>query len=501
MAQAQVERAFGVTNIKTHIPVILDLDVFNYDAWRELFLTHCLTFDLLGHVDGTTVPDGDDDTTWKKRDGLVKLWIYGTLAPPLFKSSFKVGGTTRDIWLRIENQFRNNKESRALQLDNDLRTKEIGDMTIHEYSHSLKSIADLLENVEAPVSDKTLVMYMLNGLNEKFDHIINVIKHQKPFPSFEDAKSMLEMEETRLKKPHKGTASHSDHSSSSTALVSTVSDNSKNTTQRNQTRNTRGNRRGYRGRGRYHNYHQRPNYNWGMQQSWPGQTPNWQQQQQWPQPPYNGYQQRPYAPRGPQQFPHEAHLADQYQPTRDFAEAFNTMTLAEPSPNWYMDSAASSHMASTSGNLHSVVKLNTGNSVVVGNGSTIPIHFSGKSHITSNSRPLALNKVLIAPKLIKNPISVRRFTTDNLCSVEFDPFGFSVKDLQTRKTLLRSDSSGELYPVPPSLQNSQLHSAFVCNSPDLWHKRLAHANNETLKSVLSSFQLCNKDSLPFCNAC
>lgn len=45
-AQPAIERAYGVTNIKSHIPLILDLDDFNYDAWRELFLTHCLTFDV-----------------------------------------------------------------------------------------------------------------------------------------------------------------------------------------------------------------------------------------------------------------------------------------------------------------------------------------------------------------------------------------------------------------------------------------------------------------------
>lgn len=65
-SMVQVERAFGVINIKTHIPLVLDLDVFNYDAWRELFLTHCLVFDVLGHVDGTFTPDGDDDQPWKK---------------------------------------------------------------------------------------------------------------------------------------------------------------------------------------------------------------------------------------------------------------------------------------------------------------------------------------------------------------------------------------------------------------------------------------------------
>jgi len=298
---ATVDRAFGVTNIKTHIPIVLDLDVFNYDAWRELFLTHCLTFDLLGHVDGTSVPTGDDDITWKKRDGLVKLWIYGTLAPPLFKSSFKTGGTARDIWLRIENQFRNNKESRAIHLDNELRTKEIGDQSVQEYAQGLKSIADLLENVDAPVGDKTLVMYMLNGLNERFDHIINVIKHQKPFPTFEEARNMLELEETRLKKPHKASGTHADNASSSTALVATDQPNKTEEHQqpRHQQRNTRGNRRGYRGRGRYNNYHQRPQYqNWGMQPSfWNNQNSNWMgpsnQFHTWGPNPYGGV-----APRG-----------------------------------------------------------------------------------------------------------------------------------------------------------------------------------------------------------
>ena len=78
-AQNPVERDFGVTNIKHHIPVTLDYQDHNYDAWRELLPTHCLAFDVLGHVDGTSLPADDNDTPWQKRDGLVKLCIYGTL--------------------------------------------------------------------------------------------------------------------------------------------------------------------------------------------------------------------------------------------------------------------------------------------------------------------------------------------------------------------------------------------------------------------------------------
>ncbi|KFK26590.1 hypothetical protein AALP_AA8G268500 [Arabis alpina] len=147
-------------------------------------MTHCLTFDVLGHLDGTLLPANANDAAWHKRDGLVKLWIYGTLAPPLFRSSFHHGGTARDVWLRIENQFRNNKEERAIQLDHELLTQEIGDRTIQEYCQKIKSLADLLTNVDASV-----------------------------------ARNMLEMEESRLKKTHRLTATHANHSSSSTVLI------------------------------------------------------------------------------------------------------------------------------------------------------------------------------------------------------------------------------------------------------------------------------------------
>ncbi|KAL1190991.1 hypothetical protein V5N11_032164 [Cardamine amara subsp. amara] len=178
------ERCFGVTNIKHHIPLILDLEDHNYDAWRELFQTHCMTFDVSGHIDGTLRPASAADTAWHKRDGLVKLWIYGTLAQPLFRSTFQTGGSARDIWLRVENQFRNNKEARAIQLDNELRTMEIGDMSVREYCQKLKSIADLLTNVDAAVNERTLVMYLLNGLNEKFDNIDHIHFQEEESTSF-----------------------------------------------------------------------------------------------------------------------------------------------------------------------------------------------------------------------------------------------------------------------------------------------------------------------------
>jgi hypothetical protein len=56
-----------------------------------------------------------------------------------------------------------------------------------------------------------------------------------------------------------------------------------------------------------------------------------------------------------------------------------------------------------------------------------------------------LNDLLLAPNLVQSLFSVRCFTIDNSCSMEFHLFGLSVKDLATRCVLARYDNTGSLY--------------------------------------------------------
>lgn len=197
---------------------------------------------------------------------------------------------------------------------------------------------------------------------------------------------------------------------------------------------------------------------------------------------------------------HQANIAQtDYQPTTDFSKAFNTMTLADPgAADWYMDTGATSHFASSAGILNSCLPSNIDRSVTVGNGSKIPIVAYGSSCISSSSCPLALNKILVAPAIVKNLIFVRKFTKDNWCYVDFDPFGLSVKDCLTGITLLRCNSSSDLYTVPGLLKSPPSQSAFLTISSNTWHKRLAHTNKDSLRSVIASNQLsCNKKPLSF----
>lgn len=181
------DRTLSLPQIKAHIPITLDMNLMNYDIWRELFEMHCRSFNVLGHLDGTSAPTGETDTAWSQVDGTVKMWIYGTLSESLLKYVLKTKCKASELWTTIKNLFRDNKEARAIQLENELRQLEIGDLSVHEYCQKLKTLSDLLANVDAPITERVLIRHLLSGLSPKFDNIINVIKHNSPPCSFNTA--------------------------------------------------------------------------------------------------------------------------------------------------------------------------------------------------------------------------------------------------------------------------------------------------------------------------
>jgi hypothetical protein len=193
------------------------------------------------------------------------------------------------------------------------------------------------------------------------------------------------------------------------------------------------------------------------------------------------------------------------------ANNFNTMTLTPP-PNteWYMDFGASSHLASTSGFLSCVFSPNysTPRSIIVGNGSLLPVISTGDTYFPLDNRTLHLYDILVFLDVIKNLVSVCCFTTDNLFSVEFDPYGLTVKDLQTKNVIVKCNSSGQLYPIFPSTYAS-FPQAFLTDthadaqSSTVWHRRLDHLSNEAFSTLARSSAIsCNKfDHAPLCHAC
>ncbi|GJX47952.1 MAK10-like protein [Tanacetum coccineum] len=92
-------------------------------------------------------------------------------------------------------------------------------------------------------------------------------------------------------------------------------------------------------------------------------------------------------------------------------------------------------------------------------------------------RPLHLNNVLITPNTVKILIFVSQFVRDNNCTIEFDAFGFSIKDSVTRQVLLQCDSTGDLYPV---MKPYPIPQVFL-SSQHTWYQRLGHLGSEVLR--------------------
>uniref|UniRef100_A0A1S3XNS2 Uncharacterized protein n=1 Tax=Nicotiana tabacum TaxID=4097 RepID=A0A1S3XNS2_TOBAC len=113
--------------------------------------------------------------------------------------------------------------------------------------------------------------------------------------------------------------------------------------------------------------------------------------------------------------------------------------------SWFVDSGASSHMTPNASNLSSITPYNGSDRVVVGNGTQLPISYTGHGIFFTSDSLFSLRDILVVPHLSTNLLSVRKFVSDNNCSMEFDPFGFSIKELKTKKPLIRCNSSGPLY--------------------------------------------------------
>ncbi|GJS19793.1 ribonuclease H-like domain-containing protein [Tanacetum coccineum] len=183
--------------------------------------------------------------------------------------------------------------------------------------------------------------------------------------------------------------------------------------------------------------------------------------------------------------------------------AFNTTTLQEPaSGNWNMDTGASSHLNDSVHCLSDILNMCIYPSVAVGDGRFIPVTNSGHSVLSTPFRPLRLNNVLITPNIVKNLISVRQFVRDNSCTVEFDPFGFSVKDFITRRVLLRCDSTVYVASTTwTSLRRLVSSDSISCNKeklPVLYHacqlgKHVKLPFVSSSSSVTSCFDIVHSD--------
>ncbi|XP_021761066.1 uncharacterized protein LOC110725908 [Chenopodium quinoa] len=187
----------GVNNIKNAIPLLLDQEKVQYSNWVELFECHAHAFNVLDHIDPKTPKPTDiSDALWKRLDSVVKNWIYGTISSDLLETILCRGATAQDIWDKLKALFQDNKNTRAVYLENQFNSLHLSNFPdISSYCRQLKTLKDQLANVDQPVSELKLVIRLVSGLvNTDFDTVAAMIQQTEPLPTFETTRSRLLLE-------------------------------------------------------------------------------------------------------------------------------------------------------------------------------------------------------------------------------------------------------------------------------------------------------------------
>jgi hypothetical protein len=72
------------------------------------------------------------------------------------------------------------------------------DLFVTEYCHKFKGMADALADLGSPIDDRILILNILCGLNQCFEHLGAIIRRSPLFPNFLKVYNDLLLEEIHL---------------------------------------------------------------------------------------------------------------------------------------------------------------------------------------------------------------------------------------------------------------------------------------------------------------
>ena len=87
-----------------------------------------------------------------------------------------------------------------MQLKEDLTLMQCGNCSITKYLHSVKTIADELALIDAPLSQDDITLYVLHGLGSDFRDIVAPIRARESSLSFEELHDLLLGHEAYLRR-------------------------------------------------------------------------------------------------------------------------------------------------------------------------------------------------------------------------------------------------------------------------------------------------------------
>nr|GEY97778.1 retrovirus-related Pol polyprotein from transposon TNT 1-94 [Tanacetum cinerariifolium] len=191
--------------------------------------------------------------------------------------------------------------------------------------------------------------------------------------------------------------------------------------------------------------------------------------------------------------PYRGHYANECSNLATYAQGSSTVDahLVEAfqsqcntsSPDWFVDTRASTHMTPSSTNLDVVSSYEGNDYVIFGNGNGASISHIGILHISPN---ISLLDVLVVPNLTKSLLLVSKLTQDNPVDVVFSDPMFLIQNRHSKETLEKRRRRNGRYVLDQGNQAffTKRSSTRTTASFDLWHNRLGHVSHDII-SVLN----------------
>ena len=473
--------------------ITIKLDASNFLIWKNQVQNILIATSLLGFVDGTipcpqlritdssgSEKDNPEYLQWKLIDAHLLSCITATLAPAIYSSVLHLHSCA-EIWTALHKQFTSLFRSSVHQLKNKLNSISKKTDSMENYLSKIKDLVSQLALVSSFIDDEDLVLLTLNGLPDEYDAFKTTIRARSESIRMEELTALLLSEAVHMD-------SKLQKLSSEPTLACSSVRGSFNTNLRGRSSGFRGH--SYRGNRGGHSSRGNPR---GSGRSGSNFTNS-----------RNFSDQRGFSRSRGQSITcqicgnsgHSAldcwyRMDSQYQSSsssqhpsefnsRAFVAATQSATATSHTP-WYLDSAATDHITHDLHHLSHTQPYHGSDQITVGNGTTVPIHNTGKGLLPTPHCSFRLNHVLHTPSISSNLLSVHKFTKDNNCLITFDDSKFVIQDKDSRRILHQGSSTNGLYHFyspSSSMQPADHHSYFTTSqtsvSSSIWHNRLGH---------------------------
>ncbi|GKV19637.1 hypothetical protein SLEP1_g29868 [Rubroshorea leprosula] len=259
--------------------------------WKELMIPVLRSKGVYGHVDGFDPCPSPMDSTfeqWHQIDCQVLSWIQSTIAFEVLQMIIQPGRslTVKQAWDAIQESHQDQLVAQSMLYRQEfMALKKEPEQSMISYLQRAKTTSDRLFGIGESVSDRDLVLHTLARLDSAYTVSKRTIPQRVPFPSFNQLRSLLLIEEATVLRESGQAMAAAPFSSPQVLLSSTSSQQQRdfNYSPRPPNRNNNCGRNNFWGRGggrysgarfngqqqmncgggRFHNqqnYHPRPDY-------------------------------------------------------------------------------------------------------------------------------------------------------------------------------------------------------------------------------------------------